>query len=171
MTVFMTPDILNAMVASLLPIGPGQQQQKSDPSAPVLLDQSSTVNRCRRQKPLMDFLRTIVIDSIVLPVSNSSETGGTNNARPMPIIDVIMGGLYLNSTSYAQHCQFYRHGVPIVDRGGVAGRAGRPARCHPKQRQNVASNVFYLAGRLVDKIWQGILGKDHLTSSSTLSSS
>ena len=114
MTVFMTPDILIASMASLFPIGLGQQQQNSEPSTPVLLDESSTVNYQfvmadgagkepltfhAAKKTLIDFLRTIAIDSLALPVSNSNETGGTNNARPMSIIDACP-----DLASNAQHC-------------------------------------------------------------------
>ena len=43
--------------------------------------------------------------------------------------------LTLDSASYAQRCQFYRHGLTVVGRCGGAGRAGRPARRHLKRRQ------------------------------------
>ena len=121
MAVFMTPDILNAMVASLFPIGSGQQSQNSEPSTPVLLDENrqfvmvdvagkEPLTFHAAKKTLMDFFRTIVIDSLSLPVSSS---GNSNNVRPMPIIDVIMDACP-DSASYAQHCQFQTELLSIV---------------------------------------------------------
>ena len=40
MAVFMSTYILNATVASLFPIGTGQQQQNSEPNAPILLSKN-----------------------------------------------------------------------------------------------------------------------------------
>ena len=175
MAVFMTPDILNAMVASLFPIGSGQQSQNSEPSTPVLLEENrqfvmvdvagkEPLTFHAAKKTLMDFLRTIVIDSLSLPVSSS---GNSNNVRPMPIIDVIMDACP-DSASYAQHCQFQTEllsivmeylssaGVVVLGEQGVLPVVTQ----NGGSLQNVAPNVFYLAGRLVDKLWQGILGKD-----------
>ena len=102
----------------------------------------------------MDFSRTIVIDSLSLPVSNVNRT-----PVRYPPADFIIGAC-LDSASYAQRCQFYRHGGPVVGRCGGAGRAGRPARRHPKRRQFTERGAqCLLLGRPPgDRLWQGILG-------------
>lgn len=183
MAVFMTSDVLNAMVSSLFPIGGGGGQQhslNSEPSTPVeelnrqfvMVESSSDGNKepltfHKAKKTLMDFLRTIVIDSLSLPVT----TGGVGNSaasniRPVPIIDVIMDACP-DSASYHQHCQFQTELLSIVmeylaSAGVIIGEQGvlPIVTQNGGNIQNVAPNVFYLAGRLVDKLWQGILNKD-----------
>ncbi len=196
MSVFMTSDVLNAMVATLFPVGGGHGQLgnfNSEPSTPVedstssrtqlqfvVIESSSSeagresLTFHRAKKTLMDFLRTIVIDSISLPVSSGGVGGGANsgsivggggssNARPVPIIDVIMEACP-DSASYSQHCQFQTELLSIVmeylaSAGVILGEQGvlPVVTQNGGSLQNVAPNIFYLAGRLVDKLWQGIL--------------
>ena len=85
---------------------------------------------------LMVFLRSIVIDSLSLPVSSSgSGTGGNNNARPISIIDLPGLGQLRPALPVPDGALVHRHGVLAVDRCGGAGEAGRPTRRHPKRRQ------------------------------------
>lgn len=183
MSVFMTPDLLSAMVASLFPIGLHQQHSlNSEPNTPIeeynrqFVMVESTVDAGkdpltfhRAKKTLMDFLRTIVIDSLSLAVTNggTSTTGGSNmNLRPMPIIDVIMDACP-DSASYNQHCQFQTDLLSIVmdylsSAGVILGEQGvlPIVTQNGGSLQNVPTNVFYLAGRLVDKLWLGVLSRD-----------
>lgn len=183
MSVFMTPDLLSAMVASLFPIGLHQQHSlNSEPNTPIeeynrqFVMVESTVDAGkdpltfhRAKKTLMDFLRTIVIDSLSLAVTNggTSTTGGSNmNLRPMPIIDVIMDACP-DSASYNQHCQFQTELLSIVmdylsSAGVILGEQGvlPIVTQNGGSLQNVPTNVFYLAGRLVDKLWLGVLSRD-----------
>jgi len=168
MSVFMTADVINALVACLFPLG-GTGGDLSDHPA---------------KKTLMDFLRTIVVDSLSLPAvmtAGSSTTGtsssghqgssggggNVNNAKfnpSLPVIDSILDACP-DSASYTQQCQFQTELLSTVldhlTTGGVqllgdqsvlavAPVAGAAA-------QHLAPNVFYLAGRLVDKLWQGVL--------------
>lgn len=182
MAVFMTCDVLTAMVSSLFPIGGGGQQHSlsSEPSTPVeeinrqfvVVESSADGNKepltfHKAKKTLMDFLRTIVIDSLSLPVTTGGVGGSAaSNIRPIPIIDVIMDACP-DSASYTQHCQFQTELLSIVmeylaSAGLILGEQGvlPIVTQNGGNLQNVAPNVFYLAGRLVDKLWQGILNKD-----------
>ena len=119
-------------------------------STPFLLDE----NRLQRfvmvdvagKKPLtfhaakmtlMVFLRSIVIDSLSLPVRFPSSTSRTRPATPSAASSILpsAGVVVLGEQGV----------LPVVTQNGDS-------------LQNVALNVFYLAGHLVDRLWQGILG-------------
>lgn len=183
MAVFMTPDVLNAMVASLFPLGVGQQQQhsfNSEPSTPVeemnrqfvMVESSLESNKDpltfhRAKKTLMDFLRTIVIDSLSLPVTGAGVSSNSAiSMRAIPIVEIIMDGCP-DSANYNQHCQFQTELLSIVmeylaSAGVIIGELSvlPIVTQNGGHIQNIAPNVFYLSGRLVDKLWQGILSKD-----------
>ena len=183
MSVFMTSDLLNAMVASLFPIGLHQQHSlNSEPSTPVeefnrqfVMVESSVESAKdpltfhRAKKTLMDFLRTIVIDSLCLPVTSggtSANSGSNTNVRPIPIIDVIMDACP-DSANYNQHCQFQTELLTIVmeylsSAGVILGEQGvlPIVTQNGGSLQNVAPNIFYLAGRWMDKLWLGVLNLD-----------
>ena len=55
----------------------------------------TTLTSHRAKKSMVDFLRTIVVDSLSLPVSN----------RTVPIIDIIVDACP-DSSNYSQQCQF-----------------------------------------------------------------
>ena len=55
----------------------------------------TTLTSHRAKKSMVDFLRTIVVDSLSLPVNN----------RTVPIIDIIVDACP-DSSNYSQQCQF-----------------------------------------------------------------
>lgn len=97
----------------------------------------------------MDFLRVIVVDSLSLPVSGKGP----------PAIDLVLESSP-DTASVSQHTRFQTEvlgtlmehllaadvligeqaALPIVPGGSL---------------QYIAPNVCYLAGRIVDKLWQG----------------
>jgi len=123
----------------------------------------------------MDFLRTILVDSLSLPAlagtlsSTSSSTGNSSKSEssntgnnPQPTLDVVLDGCP-ESANYAQHCQFQSELLSTLmdylsSAGTVLGdQSVLPISPGGGSVQHIAPNIFYLAGRLVDKLWQGIL--------------
>ena len=72
-----------------------------------------------------------------------------------------------DSANYNQHCQFQTELLTIVmeylaSAGLILGEQGilPIVTQNGGSLQNVASNIFYLTGRLVDKLWLGVLNRD-----------
>lgn len=162
LAVFMTPDVLGALVACLFPLG-------TEPGTPVeqrqhfvlIENQEANLTAHRAKKTLMDFLRTIVVDSLSLPVTSS-----VPGSRPVPVIDVILDACP-ESATYAQQCQFQTELLSVVldyltAAGTILGENGvLPVVSHNGGSvHHVAPNVFYVAGRMVDKLWLGVFSKD-----------
>lgn len=160
LAVFMTPDVLNALVACLFPpvAEPGTPVE---PKFVVIDHQEATLTAHRAKKTLVDFLRTIVVDSLSLPVTSAGP-----GAKPVPVIDIVLDACP-ESATYAQQCQFQTELLSVVldylsAAGTILGENGvLPVVSHNGGSvQHVAPNVFYLAGRMVDKLWLGVLAKD-----------
>ena len=160
LSVFMTQDVLNGLVACLFPL-------VAEPGTPleqkfVLIDnQDANLTVHRAKKTLMDFLRTIVVDSLSLPVTST-----VPGSKPVPVIDIILDACP-ESATYTQQCQFQTELLSVVldyltAAGTIIGENGvLPVVSHNGGSvQHVAPNVFYLAGRMVDKLWLGVLSKD-----------
>ena len=103
---------------------------------------------------MVDFLRTIIVDSLSLPASNKS----------LPVIDVILDACP-ESSNHQQQCQFQTELLStvmeyLISADIILGDQGVLPIVVGGSAQNVAPNVMYLAGRLVDKLWQGVLQKN-----------
>jgi len=106
------------------------------------------------KKFVMDFLRRIVIDSLSLP-----QTG-----RAVPVIDVVLEVSPEHSTRHERKLfqtellnivmdQLLAADVLLGDQGALAVSTGG-------NYTLMANNVFYVAMRVVDKLWQGTYTRD-----------
>ena len=106
------------------------------------------------KKSVVDFLRTIIVDSLSLPAS----------AKSLPVIDIILDA-GPDSSSHQQQCQYQTELLTtvveyLISADIILGDQGVLPIVVGGSAQNVAPNVIYLAGRLVDKLWQGVLQKN-----------
>ncbi|CAG0904255.1 unnamed protein product, partial [Cyprideis torosa] len=156
-----SPDVLSALSRLVFPLQPCDDA-KAPPavppeissSPPVMLgsrDEHKGLVRHPARRYVMDFLRMVVFDSFSFPFTGKGPT----------TIDCILEALP-EDCEHSQLCEFQTDllgtvmdhisavdvlnpdgvGLPVPPGGSVA---------------NVPPNVFYFAGRLVDKLWQGFV--------------
>lgn len=101
------------------------------------------------RKFVMDFLRVIVVDSLSLPVSGKGP----------PAIDLVLESSP-DTASVSQHTRFQTEVLGTLMEHLLAAdvligeQAALPV-VPGGSLQYIAPNVCYLAGRIVDKLWQG----------------
>lgn len=169
MPVFMSGEVLHALAGTLFPRSSGNSEVTSPVSTPcddikvvspdggVLIRSPSKdqgLSNHPARKFVMDFLRVIVVDSLSLPVSGKGP----------PAIDLVLDASPDNA-SISQQTKYQTEvlgtlmehllaadvligeqaALPVVPGGG---------------QQNIATNVCYLAARIVDKLWQGTFAKN-----------
>ena len=185
MPVFMTTDVLTALAGTLFPSivfdeisemasdegGSNQQSPtrysreatnqntqmsfhtKGTNSSPTRDDCCSLTNHPAKRN-VMQFMRDLIVDSLPLQVTQKSP----------PVIDLLLDAQPENTT-HAQQCTFQTELLGhVMDRllaadiliGDQAALPTVPG----GNMQYIAPNVFYLASRLVDKMWQGIFKKE-----------
>ena len=106
------------------------------------------------KRNVMNFMRVLIVDSLSLEVSQ----------KKSPVIDMLLDAQPELST-HAQQCRFQTELLGLVMDHLLAAdiligdQAALPV-VPGGNGANIAPNVFYLASRLVDKLWQGIFKKD-----------
>ena len=176
---FMTEDVLTALVGTLFPTvssggeestaGSLDEDEADDAQSPTAGDakpivmrrgasqdspSSSSLSSHPAKRNIMNFMRVIIVDSLSLEVSQKTS----------PAIDLLLDANPSGTTS-AQQSRFQTEllailmdhllaadvligdgaALPVVPGGNVT---------------HIAPNVFYLASRLVDKLWQGVFTRD-----------
>lgn len=164
MPVLMSAEVLSALAGTLFPrpVIPSQASTPADevftaPDSTIVIRSPSkepTLSNHPARKFVMDFIRVIIVDSLSLPVT----------AKTTPAIDLVLEASPENAT-LSQQARFQtdvlstlmehllaadvligeQAALPVVPGGNIA---------------NIAPNVCYLAARIVDKLWQGMLLKD-----------
>ena len=179
MPVFMTSEVLTALAGTLFPSIDCQEiddledvdksSSSTSPTKDLNKDPSQVMTNIPKPSQLpstsqeeynltnhpakrnvMQFMRDLIVDSLPLQVTQKSP----------PVIDLLLDAQPENTT-HAQQCTFQTELLGLVmDRllaadiliGDQAALPSVPG----GNMQYIAPNVFYLASRLVDKIWQGI---------------
>ncbi|XP_050428058.1 WD repeat and FYVE domain-containing protein 3 [Adelges cooleyi] len=166
MPAFMTSEILHSLSATLFPFSNPNLSEPTTPnddcfvktpegspsSTAIKEQQSLTLHPSR--KFVIDFLRVIVVDSLLLPVSSKS----------LPPLDLVLDA----SPEGASSSQVSKYQTELLSTlmdhllaadimiGEQAAVSTVPGGC----TQNIPQNVCYLTCRVVDKLWQGVLIKD-----------
>eukprot|EP00095_Tigriopus_kingsejongensis_P009945 maker-scaffold981_size73921-snap-gene-0.19 protein:Tk09945 transcript:maker-scaffold981_size73921-snap-gene-0.19-mRNA-1 annotation:"low quality protein: wd repeat and fyve domain-containing protein 3" len=164
MPAFMTEEVLAALAGTLFPtlsnISPGQSptqtlpQPVSDEKPPPSVPDPTVMTSHPAKRNVMNFMRVLIVDSLSLEVPQ----------KKSPVIDLLLDA-QPEGTSHAQQCRFQTELLGIVMDHLLAAdiligdQAAMPI-VPGGNIQNIAPNVFYLASRLVDKLWQGIFKKD-----------
>ena len=162
MPVFLGGNVLQAMAATLFPVlqAPSispTSSLPSSPSRPVLLSLPSmddTLTNHPAKRNVMAFLRVIVVDSLSLPTS----------PKAPPAIDSLLDARP-DLSSPAQQNRFQTDLLTLIMDHLVAAdiligeQAALPI-VPGGSANHIAPNVFYLASRLVDKLWQGVFRKN-----------
>jgi WD40 repeat protein len=174
MPVFMGSNVLTALAGTLFPViassvpqtpvtsplgSPVKQVARGTPEKerPELLhlpskDDSLTNHPAKRN--VMNFLRVMVVDSLSLPTS----------PKQPPAIDSLLDAQPENS-SLAQQNRFQTDLLTVIMDHLVAAdiligeQAALPI-VPGGSANHIAPNVFYLASRLVDKLWQAVFKKN-----------
>ncbi|XP_069973806.1 WD repeat and FYVE domain-containing protein 3 isoform X2 [Penaeus vannamei] len=102
----------------------------------------------------MDFLKNLVVDSLSLPPASKGPH----------TIDLLLEATPENS-SMAQVCEFQTQLLGtlmehLLDADILIGEGAALPVVAGGSIQHIAPNVFYLAARIVDKLWAGIFNKD-----------
>ncbi|KAI5732691.1 hypothetical protein M8J76_003102 [Diaphorina citri] len=139
MPVFITPDVLSSLVSTLFPFS-----------------ESVSLTEHPANKFVMDFLRSILVDSLSLPVTSKSS----------PILDLVLDGTPENATP-PQISKFQTEILTslmdhLLAADILIGEQAALPVVSGGNTTNIASNVCYLTSRIVDKLWQGSLTKDAL---------
>ncbi|XP_059488715.1 WD repeat and FYVE domain-containing protein 3 [Neocloeon triangulifer] len=167
MPIFMSADVLLALASTLFPRqGSEVSSGSSTPMEDVKTKNSSHSPMTRSpskdmaltthpaKKFVMDFLRVIIVDSLSLPVSGKGP----------PTIDIILEASP-DKCSSVQQSIFQTELLAILMEHLLAAdvligeQAALPV-VPGGSIQNLAPNVYYLAGRIVDKMWQGSFTRD-----------
>ncbi|KAG8229679.1 hypothetical protein J437_LFUL010268 [Ladona fulva] len=172
MPVFMSGDVLGALASTLFPLprssGSAGSSEASSPmeeeiktcagseSAIIVRSPSKDIGLTNHpaKKFVMDFLRVIVVDSLSLPTSGKGP----------PAIDLVLDASPENSSG-PQQAKFQTDVLGALMEHLLAAdvligeQAALPV-VPGGNLQHIAPNVFYLAGRIVDKLWQGTFSKD-----------
>uniref|UniRef100_A0A8D8WKM9 WD repeat and FYVE domain-containing protein 3 n=1 Tax=Cacopsylla melanoneura TaxID=428564 RepID=A0A8D8WKM9_9HEMI len=139
MPVFITADVLSSLVSTLFPFS-----------------ESVSLTENPANKFVMDFLRSIIVDSLSLPVTSKSS----------PILDLVLDGTPENATP-PQISKFQTEILTslmdhLLAADILIGEQAALPVVSGGNTTNIASNVCYLTSRIVDKLWQGSLSKDAL---------
>ena len=139
MPVFMTDQVLTALAGTLFP---------ATPASPTKKDQHPA------RRNVIHFMKTLIVDALSLPVSNKTP----------PTLDLLLDA-QPDQTTQRQQCRFQTDLLAVIMDHLLAADIligdGAALPIVPGGSQHyVAPNVFYLASRLVDKMWQGIIDKD-----------
>ncbi|XP_046392591.1 WD repeat and FYVE domain-containing protein 3 isoform X2 [Ischnura elegans] len=172
MPVFMSGEVLGALASTLFPLphtsGSAASSEASSPiedevktcpgSEPAVMVRSPSKDTGLTNHPakkfVMDFLRVIVVDSLSLPTSGKGP----------PAIDLVLDASPDNSSS-TQQGRFQTDVLGTLMEHLLAAdvligeQAALPV-VPGGSLHHIAPNVFYLAGRIVDKLWQGTFSKD-----------
>jgi WD repeat and FYVE domain-containing protein 3 len=167
MPIFMSADVLVSLACTLFPrpaseLSSGSltpvDEIKIQCGHPSLLSRSPSKDMGLTTHPakkfVMDFLRVVIVDSLSLPVSGKGP----------PTIDIILEASP-EHCSAAQQSIFQTELLAILMEHLLAAdvligeQAALPV-VPGGSIQNLAPNVYYLAGRIVDKMWQGSFTRD-----------
>ena len=159
MTAFMSGDVLTALVGTLFP--PPHKDDSSGQSTPSSGD-SETDSEDSEAKPFLaltthpakknviNFMRVVIVDSLSL----------LSSPKNPPVIDLLLDA-QPEGTNEIQRSKFQTELLAVIMDHLLAAdvligdQAALPI-VQGGHAQYVVPNVFYLASRLVDKLWQGV---------------
>ncbi|KAK3895111.1 hypothetical protein Pcinc_001157 [Petrolisthes cinctipes] len=163
--VFLSADVLTALASTLFPYtGSSEPHSLTSPDDEKYItggdvvivkcetDGSLTNHPAKQQ--VTDFLKNLVVDSLSLPPASKGPH----------TIDLLLEATPENS-SVAQVCEFQTHLLGtlmehLLDADILIGEGAALPVVAGGAVQHIAPNVFYLAGRIVDKLWAGVFNKD-----------
>ncbi|XP_076043582.1 WD repeat and FYVE domain containing 3 bchs isoform X2 [Oratosquilla oratoria] len=163
--VFLSGEVLSALASTLFPYTSSSEPPSlASPEEEKLMSASDVVIvKCESdgslsnhpaKKQVMDFLRHLVVDSLSLPPASKSPH----------TIDLLLEATPENS-SVAQVCEFQTQLLGalmdhLLDADILIGEGAALPIVPGGSNANIAPNVFYLASRIVDKLWAGVFNKD-----------
>ncbi|XP_045600783.1 WD repeat and FYVE domain-containing protein 3 isoform X4 [Procambarus clarkii] len=163
--VFLSGDVLAALASTLFPYtGTSEPQSLASPEderfmtgADVVIvkcEADGTLTNHPAKKQVMDFLRNLVVDSLSLPPASKGPH----------TIDLLLEATPENS-SVSQVCEFQTQLLGtlmehLLDADILIGEGAALPVVAGGSVQHIAPNVFYLAARIVDKLWAGVFNKD-----------
>ncbi|XP_063865461.1 WD repeat and FYVE domain-containing protein 3-like isoform X1 [Scylla paramamosain] len=162
--VFLSGDVLAALASTLFPYATSSEPQSlTSPDDEKLVggdlvvvhgeNDGALTNHPAKQQ-VVDFLKNLVVDSLSLPPA--SKTPHT--------IDLLLEATPENS-SEVQVCEFQTQLLGtlmehLLDADILIGEGAALPVVAGGSIQHIAPNVFYLAARIVDKLWSGVFSKD-----------
>ncbi|KAK7077189.1 WD repeat and FYVE domain-containing protein 3 [Halocaridina rubra] len=163
--VFLSGDVLAALASTLFPYTASSEPPSltSPEDEKFITGEDVVIVKCETdgsltshpaKKQVMDFLKNLVVDSLSLPPPSK----GPNT------IDLLLEATPENS-SLAQVCEFQTQLLGtlmehLLDADILIGEGAALPIVAGGSSQYIASNVFYLAARIVDKLWAGVFSKD-----------
>ncbi|XP_068245244.1 WD repeat and FYVE domain-containing protein 3 isoform X2 [Palaemon carinicauda] len=163
--VFLSGDVLAALASTLFPYtGSSEPHSLTSPEEEKFITgEDVVIVKCETdgsltnhpaKKQVMDFLKNLVVDSLSLPPASK----GPNT------IDLLLEATPENS-SLAQVCEFQTQLLGtlmehLLDADILIGEGAALPIVAGGSIQHIAPNVFYLAARIVDKLWAGVFSKD-----------
>ncbi|XP_050700499.1 WD repeat and FYVE domain-containing protein 3-like isoform X2 [Eriocheir sinensis] len=162
--VFLSGDVLGALASSLFPYttssepqsltSPDDDKFQGGRDMVVRGESDGTLTNHPAKQQVVDFLKNLVVDSLSLPPA--SKTPHT--------IDLLLEATPENS-SEAQVCEFQTQLLGtlmehLLDADILIGEGAALPVVAGGSIQHIAPNVFYLAARIVDKLWAGMFNKD-----------
>ncbi|GAB6019627.1 hypothetical protein CHUAL_001189 [Chamberlinius hualienensis] len=160
--VCMTSEVLAAFTSTLFPessvtsdtqntadnINEGQSVHLDDKEAELIYPQLFTNHPAK--KVITDFLKVIIVDSLSFPVTNKTQ----------PVIDLLLDAVPEKS-SFSQQRVFQTEFLTSLMEHLLAtdillGEQANLPILSGGSYSYIASNVYYVASRLVDKLWQGV---------------
>ncbi|KAL5018829.1 hypothetical protein ScPMuIL_004551 [Solemya velum] len=166
----LSQEFISALVACLFPYKPHNsdsivttptEEFKPFPESESILVIKTPEKNCAgfltghpARKFVIDFLRTIVFDSF--SQSSVSKAG--------PVIDLILES-FPDQASRAQHREYHTEIMKTIMEHLLAadvllGEQAALQVISGCSYANMATNVFYFAGRVVDKLWQGVFTRE-----------
>ena len=151
MPVFMRCDVLTALAATLFPTTTSASTSPS--GSPLKKDDPLSTHPTRRN--VLNFMRVLIVDSLSLQIQGP---------KSPPIIDLLLDAKP-EFTTEAQRGIFQTELLGnVMDHLLAAdiliGEGAALPIVPSGNSQHIAPNVFYLASRLVDKMWQGKISKE-----------
>ncbi|OPL20203.1 wd 3 repeat and fyve domain-containing protein, partial [Mytilus galloprovincialis] len=125
---------------------------KSDQFVKFLLNISGVLSEHPARKFVVDFLRTIILDSF------------SQQYSPKPVLDVVLDASPDNATRQQRH-EFQTEIMKTIMEHLVAAdvllgeQAALPIATGGSY-VSMANNVFYFASRVVDKLWQSVFMRE-----------
>ncbi|KAH8413938.1 hypothetical protein KR009_000634 [Drosophila setifemur] len=173
--VMLSGDVITSLAAVLFPFAPGTAGSGRNSGASTPTDSTESIfllpppetmqgPHCQLvrfaahpvSKCIIDFLRVIVVDSLSL----------NNHGRDTPVIDLVLDAAP-DSAGHELQVQYQtKIIIALMDHLLAADVLAGEQAALPlmtllqSQMQHIAPNVFYLTGRVVDKLWQGCLARN-----------
>ncbi|XP_050525205.1 WD repeat and FYVE domain-containing protein 3 isoform X2 [Daktulosphaira vitifoliae] len=166
MPAFMTSDILHPLSATLFPFSNSNLSEPTSPNddcflktpegspSPTIVKEQQSLTLHPSRKFVIDFLRVIIVDSLLLPI----------NSKSLPPLDLVLDASPEGATS-SQVSKYQTEVLStlmdhLLAADIMIGEQAAVSSIPGGSTQNIPQNVCYLTCRIVDKLWQGVLIKD-----------